>query len=185
MANIIDKIEDIVRFKGKKGLAGIWLDEHKLIDAAAETKASGVKKFDAISPFPLHGIDEAMGIPRSWIPWVTFIMGMSGAAFGTWLTWWTSAVNWPVIIAGKPFWSLPAFIPIIFECTILFAALSSVGAMFALNGLPKIDPPTIDNDLTCHKFAIFVPEDDPGYDKAKLEEIFKKHGATEGKQAEF
>ncbi|NQY99977.1 MAG: DUF3341 domain-containing protein [Bdellovibrionales bacterium] len=182
---IVGSVEGLVRAKGKKGIAGIWTDDHAIIGAAAQTKALGIKKFDTISPFPLHGIDEAMGIPRSFIPWVTFIMGLAGCAFGTWFTWWTSAVNWPIIIAGKPHWSLPAFVPIIFECTILFAALSSVGAMFALNGLPKIDPPTIDPDLTCHKFAIFVPEDDPNYDADKLESLFKEHGAIEVKKAEF
>ena len=185
MASLIEKIEGLVRFKGKKGIAGIWIDEHQLIIAAEKTKQLGVKKFDAISPFPLHGIDEAMQIPRSFIPWVTFVAGMAGCIFGTWFTWWTSAVNWPVIIAGKPHWSLPAFVPIIFECTILFAALSSVGVMFAVNGLPKIDPPIIDPDLTCSKFAIFVAEDDPGYDEEKLKNLFNENGATEVRQAEF
>lgn len=185
MDKLFTKLEDILRPKGKKGLAGIWEDEHKLIEAARQTRALGIKKFEAISPFPLHGIDEAMGIPRSWIPWVTFVFGLLGCAFGTWFTWWTSAVDWPLIIAGKPFWSLPAFVPIMFECTILFAALSSVGVMIGLCGMPAIDPHTIDPDLTCHKFAIFVPEDEPGFDAAKLERLFKDNGAINVRGAEF
>jgi hypothetical protein len=85
-------------------------------------------------------------------------------------------------VGGKPFFSLPAFIPVVFELTILFAALSSVGALFYFCGLPKVDPPVIDPDLTSHKFAIFIPKDDVGYDEAKISEIFKQMGATEVKK---
>ena len=81
--------------------------------------------------------------------------------------------------------SLAAFIPVIFECTILFAALSSVAAMFLVNGLPKVDPPTIDPDLTCSKFALFVPEDDHGYDSDRVEKLFRDLGADEVKRTEF
>ena len=66
-------------------------------------------------------------------------------------------MDWPLNVGGKPMWSLAAFIPVIFECTILFSALSSVGAMIVINGLPKVDPPTIDPDLTSHKFALWIP----------------------------
>jgi len=176
---------NLLKAKSTKGVAGIWLDEHKLVEAAAKTRAAGYKKFEAISPFPLHGIDEAMGIPLSWIPWVTFIMGLTGCTFGVWFTWWASAVDWPVLIGGKPMWSLPAFIPVIFECTILLAALSSVGALLAICGLPKVDPAVIDPALTSHKFALFVPETDAGYDPEKIERLFKEAGATEVKRTEF
>jgi len=182
---IIDKVIAAVSSKGTPGIAGIWTDEHQLVEAARKTRESGVEGFEAISPFPLHGIDEAMGIPRSFIPWVTFVMGSTGCLFGLWFTWWTSAVNWPLIIAGKPMWSVPAFIPVIFECTILFAALSSVGALFFIAGLPKVEPPIIDPDLTSHKFALFVPKSAKGYDGQKLEKLFKDMGASEVKQTQF
>ncbi len=182
---IIDKVIDCLRPAGKPGIAGIWLDEHKLVDAARRARESGLTKFEAISPFPIHGIDEAMGIPLSFIPWVTFIFGLSGFAFGTWFTWWTSAVDWPIIISGKPMWSLPAFVPIMFELTILFGALSSVAALILLCGLPKVDPPVIDPDLTSHKFALFVPENDTGFNAAQIEKLFKDMGAVEVKRAEF
>ena len=185
MANPIEILENLLRPKAKSGLVGIWLDEHKLVDAAKKVRESGVQKFEAISPFPLHGIDDAMGIPRSIIPWVTFIFGLLGCGLGLLFTYWVSAVDWPLIIGGKPMFSLAAFIPVIFECTILFAALSSVGAMFYINGLPKIDPVIIDPDLTCHKFALFVPEESDGYSKESLEKIFKDMGAIEVRPAEF
>lgn len=182
--DIIENLIQKVRPKGKRGIAGLWTDEHKMVDAARQVRMSGVKNFDAISPFPLHGIDDAMGIPFSFIPWVTFIFGLTGLSFGTWFTWWASASDWPLIIGGKPMWSLPAFVPIMFELTILFSALSSVGALI-FTGLPKVDPPIIDPALSSHKFGIFVPTDSTGYNAANLEKIFRDHGAVEVKQAEF
>jgi hypothetical protein len=168
-----------------KGIAGIWLDEHKVVSAARKTREAGFAKFEAITPYPVHGMEEACGIKRSWLPYVTFTAAVVGGTLGLLLTWWTSAVNWQVNVGGKPFFSLPAFIPIIFELTVLFAALSSVVALFIVTKMPKIDPPTIDPDLTSHKFAIFVPQNDAGYDEAKLEKMFRDLGAVEVKRTEF
>lgn len=183
--DIIDKLIGAARPQGRRGLAGIWLDEHALVKAAAEVRKAGIKNFEALSPFPIHGIDEAMGIPFSFIPWVTFIFGFIGFAFGVWFTWWTSAVDWALNIGGKPFFSVPAFVPVMFELTILFAALSSVATLFVKCGLPQIDPPVIDPALTSHKFALWVPESGPGYSAAQVEKLFRDHGAVEIKRAEF
>ena len=164
------------------GIAGIFTEEHQVLVAARKMREMGFTKFDAISPYPIHGMEEACDIKRSWIPYVTFVAGLCGLSFGLWFTWWTSAVNWAVNVGGKPFFSLPAFIPICFELTVLFAALSSVGALFYATGIPRIDPPTIDPDLTSHKFAIFVPQNDTGYDEAKLEKVFRELGVSEVKK---
>lgn len=82
-------------------------------------------------------------------------------------------------------WSLAAFIPVIFECVILFAALISVGSMIAINGLPKVNPPVIDPDLTSHKFALFVPENTQGFDMAKIEQHMRSLGAVDVRRTEF
>jgi Protein of unknown function (DUF3341) len=170
--------------KYQQGLAALFLEEHQVVEAARKLTELGYFKFDAISPYPIHGMEEACNIKRSWIPYVTFIFALTGMSGGLALTWWTSAVNWPINVGGKPFFSLPAFIPIIFELTILFAALSSVVALFVACGLPAVDPPVIDLDLTCSKFAIFVPENDKGFDEKKLTDLFKGFGASEVKRAE-
>jgi hypothetical protein len=183
--DIIEKLIQIARPKARRGVAGIWLDEHQLVKAARKVRESGYTKFEAISPFPLHGIDEAMAIPFSWIPWFTLFCGLSGFAFGTWFTWWASAVDWALIIGGKPMWSLPAFVPIMFELTILFGALGSVGALFFACGLPQIDPPVIDPAFTSHKFGLFIPEDDTGFNSAQIEKILRDAGAVEVKRAEY
>jgi hypothetical protein len=185
MNNLVDKIQNFMRPKTSPGIVGIWLNDHGLVKAAKRTRDMGITKAEAISPFPLHGIDEALGIPRSSIPWVTFIFGMTGCLFGVWFTWYVAAHDWPVNIGGKPMWSFAAFIPIIFETTVLLAALSSVGAMILINGLPKVDPVVIDPALTSHKFALFVPESDSAYNADQLEKLFKEMGADEVRKAEF
>lgn len=172
----------MVNSKRVGGIAGIWLDDHKMMEAAAKFRDLGYKKFDAITPFPVHGLEQAMGIKRSWIPYVTFAAGITGGSLGLLLQYWTSSVSWALNIGGKPFFSIPAFIPITFELTVLFAALFSVGALIIVCGLPKVDPPIIDVDLTSHKFAIYVPEDEPGYDAVKIEQMFKSLGAVEVKR---
>ncbi len=171
--------------KFKMGVAAIYDSEEKVLHAAKSFYAQGFRKFDAISPYPIHGMEEACGIKRSMIPWVTFGAGAVGLTCGLLLTWWTSAVNWPINVGGKPYFSLPAFIPIVFELTILFAAHSSVAALFVLCGLPKKQPPVIDLDLTCHKFAIFVPEEDFGFEFQKVEALMKSTGAESIKKTEF
>src|SRR5690606_12813391 len=93
--NCFTKLENFLAPKGQKGLVGIWSDENKMIEAAHKTRQHGCTKFDAVTPFPMHAVDEAVGIPRSWLPWVTFTFGLLGCLFGIWFTWWTSAVDWP------------------------------------------------------------------------------------------
>lgn len=168
--------------KRQSGVAGIWSDDEKILEAAAKMRDAGYKKFDAITPFPVHGMEEAVGIKRSGIPYVTFVAGLTGCGAGLLLQYWTSAVSWPINVGGKPMFSLPAFIPVTFELTILFAALFSVGTMFFLNGLPKVDPPIIDKDLTSHKFALWVPDDEEGYNVEKVEAFLKELGAEEVKR---
>lgn len=176
-------MKDLSRYKAKSGVAALWTEEEDFLQAVQSIYKEGKIKPVSITPYPVHGLEEATETPRSWIPWVALIFGISGCLFGLWFTWWTSAVNWPIIVGGKPFWSLPAFIPIIFELTILFSAFGSIGALFWACGLPHIEPPVIDKALSSHKFALFVPEKD--HPKDKVKDLFKKAGAPEIKETEF
>ena len=168
--------------KRVSGVAGMWSDDHDILKAAEKMREAGYKKFDAITPFPVHGMEEAIGIRRSWIPYVTMVGALVGGACGLGLQYWTSAVSWALNVGGKPFFSLPAFIPVTFELTILFAALSSVITMFLVNGLPTVNPPILDPDLTSHKFALWVPDTEEGYDVDKVENFLKELGAEETKR---
>ena len=177
------KVIQLISYKGQKGVAGIWTKESDFLKAVQFIYETEKLKPITITPYPVHGLEEKTGTPRSWIPWLALVCGISGCLFGLWFTWWTSAVNWPIIVGGKPFWSLPAFVPVIFELTILFSAMGSIGALFYACGLPSIDPPVIDKDLTCHKFAVFFPEQDCSKEKAKA--VLEKTKATQIKETEF
>jgi len=157
-------------FKKQSGVMAVFTEEHQILTAAQKVQDAGYTVFDAITPYPVHGLEEAVGVKRSWIPWVTFFAGAFGCIFGTWFTWWTSAVSWPINVGGKPMWSLPAFVPIIFELTILFAALASVKVMFVACGMPSVNPPVVDEDLTSHKFGLFISSLDS---KFKSDEAIK------------
>ena len=106
-----------------------------LVDAANKTHAAGYRKIDAYSPFPVEGLADAVGAPHD-VPLVVLIGGIIGGLTGYLMQWWMAAVDYPLNIGGKPPHSWPAFIVITFEMTILFAGISAVLGMLALNGLP-------------------------------------------------
>ncbi len=172
-------MEVVTMAKKMSGVLGLWSDESKVLVAARKVREAGFKKFDAITPYPVHGMEEAVGIKRSGIPWVTFGAGLLGGVLGLYFQYWVASVDWPINIGGKPFFSLPAFIPVTFETTVLFAALFSVAAMILVNGLPAVNPKILDPDLTSHKFAILIPNNDVGYSQGKVEDLLKELGADE------
>ena len=158
----------------KKVIAVLFEDEGAFLSAAREAKDKGIGNLNAVTPYPVHGLEQILKIKRSWIPWVTFIFGVTGLLAGLGLTYYTSAVSWPLVIGGKPFFSLPAFIPVIFECTVLFSALASVAALFYACDLPRVNPPVLDKDLTSHKFALYCPLE--GSSEEEVRKIFEKFG---------
>src|SRR5689334_9955529 len=109
--------------KGRQlaGVIGFYQDPHALLEATAKARDAKYKDFDAFTPYPVHGMDAAQGLKRSSLPFVTFAAGITGCSLGFLLQYWTSVVDWPLIVGGKPFNSWPAFVPVMFECTILFA----------------------------------------------------------------
>jgi hypothetical protein len=107
-----------------------------LVAAADRTREAGYKKIDAYSPFPVEGLAEAIGFHLDLVPLITLIGGIVGGASGFLMQYWMSVVSYPTNIGGKPYNSWPSFIIITFEMTILFAAISAVLGMLALNGLP-------------------------------------------------
>ncbi len=108
-----------------------------LLKAAKTVREAGYRHFDTHSPFPVHGMDRAMGLPPSKVGFAALGGGLTGLALGTWLQWWTSAVDYPLNISNKPLFAYEPSIPVMFELTILLSALGAVAGMFALNGLPR------------------------------------------------
>ena len=118
------------------GLVAEFSDPNELVAAAHQTHAAGYRKFDCYTPFPIEELAEAMGEHRSYLPLLVLIGGILGGLGGFALCYWTSVVDYPLIVGGRPFNSWPSFIPVTFECTILGASLTAVFALLGLNGLP-------------------------------------------------
>ena len=118
------------------GLMAEFRTPQELVEAAARARSEGYRRMDAYSPFPMEALSEALHLPESKVPLLVLIGGLLGAIAGFSLQYWVSVVEYPLDIGGKPYNSWPAFIPVIFECTILCAGLFTVLGMLALNGLP-------------------------------------------------
>lgn len=136
-------------------------DEVPLLQAVKKLKESKEIISDVLSPFPVHGLDEALSIKRSRIPVVGFIFGALGAILAFGFQAWVFTVSYPLIIGGKPFFSVPTFVPITFEVTVLFAGLSMVAALLIRSHLkPEIKFTPVDERITDDRFVILVDTPD-------------------------
>jgi hypothetical protein len=154
--------------------------EEKLLHSTEKAMDKKIEIYDIYTPFPVHGLDEAMGIKRSILPYVTFLAGASGLMLALGFQIWTSAVDWPTVIGGKPFISIPAFIPITFEITVLLGAHTTVLAFLVLNKLyPGKKPLILDPAQTEDKFIMAIEKDKANVDDVTA--LLKEHGAIEVK----
>ena len=152
-----------------------------LYHACEQVRDAGFTKWDAHSPFPVHGLDKAMGLRRSPLPWIVLPMGLLGAALGFGLQWWVHTAAYPLVISGKPYNSWPAFIPITFEVAILFAALATVFGMLGLNRLPMHHHPLFHSKVfekvTDDAFFISIESWDPRFDASATGKLLESLGA--------
>jgi mono/diheme cytochrome c family protein len=163
------------------GLLAEYDTPGELIAAARRVRDAGYTEFDCYSPFPVHGIDEAMGIKRTILPLLVLGGGFTGLFLGGLLQWWTNAYNWPWNISGKPTWSLPANIPIIFECTILIAVFTTFFGMWILNKLPQVWHPFFRLDrfarVSDDAFLLGIEAKDARFDLAATTKLLESEGA--------
>ena len=110
-------------------------DEADVLAATKHVRSQGLEVVDVYTPYAVHGLDKAMGLSPSRLTWVCFGCGALGALSMTWFQFWTSAVDWPINVGGKPWNSLPAFVPVLFEFCVLLAGLGAVAALFLRCGL--------------------------------------------------
>ncbi len=162
------------------GWVAEYSDDNQLLDAARKVRDSGYSRTDAFTPFPVHGIDEALGIKSTVLPWFTLCAGATGTCIALLMQWWMNSVDYPYIISGKPFSSWPAFIPVAFELTILFAAYTTVFAMLGLNGLPKFSNPMFTNPkfdrATDDRFFLWVDSRDKYFNTEKVKSLLESTG---------
>lgn len=154
-------------------------DVSKAVHAAEKVRDAGYKIWDTHTPFPVHGLTDAMGMKDTRLPWLVLICGAVGAAAGLGMQYWMNAVDYPLNIAGKPLFSLPANIPVMFESTILLSAISAFVGMLVFNGLPRWHNPVFQSErfrrVTNDRFFIVVEARDPLFEteetKAFLESL--------------
>jgi len=173
------------------GVMGEFHDVDSVIAAAEKIRDAGFVQWDVHSPFPIHGIDRAMGIRPTILPWIVLGGGITGLLGGLVLSFWANATSLPglpyalpgyqMLISGKPIWSLPANIPVIFETTVLLSAFGAVFGMLLLNRLPMLYHPLFKSArfarVTDDRFFVVIEATDPRFDRKSAAEFLRSLGA--------
>ncbi|MEP7354670.1 MAG: DUF3341 domain-containing protein [Acidobacteriota bacterium] len=190
-AKAANSAEAIAQLKNKLGIGddkvyaamGIFSTPDELVAAGKKIYAMGYRRLDAMSPFPVHGIDDALGIPPSKIGWIVIFFAMLGMATAQGLIYYVGVINYPLVIGGKPLFDFTFSIPVTFELTILFTGIATTVAIFALNGLPRLYHPSM-NYKNAHRasddqFILMIESDDPKFEPAKAANDLRSVGAGE------
>jgi len=162
------------------GLLAEFENPAALMEAAKKTRDAGYEKFDCHSPFAIHGMDQAMGLKRSPLGWIIGLAALIGTSGALALQWWTSSIDYPMVISGKPLFSYQAYVPVTFAIGVLFSAFAALVGMLAINGLPRLHHPVFYSDnfakVTDDGFFISIEADDPKFDITRTEEFLKSIG---------
>jgi hypothetical protein len=152
---------------GPFGIIAEFDHPQTLLDAANKALDAGYSRMDAFTPYPVHGLAEAIGFNEAKVPWIVFLGGFTGAAGGMGLQWWVSTQAYPLNIGGRPLFSWPAFIPPAFETTILLASFGAVFGMILLNRLPQPHHPVFEapnfERASQDRFFLLIEARDPAY----------------------
>jgi hypothetical protein len=164
------------------GLLAEFETPQDLVRAASAVRDAGYTRWDAHTPFPLHGLDDAMGIKPTRLPYLVLGAAATGTICGLLMQWWMNAVDYPLIISGKPFNSLPADIPVTFELTVLLASLTAFIGMLVANALPRFHHPLFGSArfrrVTTDAFFIAIEAGDPRFDRETTERLLVEARAT-------
>ena len=172
--------------KIRQGLYGViaeFNDPQTLLDAANAVREKGYTSIDAFSPFPIHGLAEAVGFHKSRLSSIVLGMGLIGGIGGFFMCWYANVIAYPLNIGGKPYNSWPAWIPIAFECAILLAAFGAVFGMLALNGLPMPYHPVFNvrrfDSASRDKFFLVIQTRDPKFRLDEVRQLLRSLGPRE------
>jgi hypothetical protein len=164
------------------GVVAEFANPAELLHAAQKLHDLGYRKFETWSPFPIHGMDDAMGLSGSKVPWITLGGGLTGLSIGLLLQWWTGAVDYPMVIGGKPYFAWQFAVPVTFELSILLSAFGTVFGMFALNLMPRpyhpLDKVPSFRRVTDDKFFLSIEVSDPLFDMEKTQELLSELGGS-------
>jgi len=163
------------------GMIGEYATAADVYHAAEHFRDEGYAEWDVYSAFPIHGIEDAMGVKRTILPLIVAGGGFTGAAFGWWMQWYVG-LDYPIVVQGKPYADFQPLLMVTFELGILFAAFSSLFGMLSLNGLPRFHHPLFKKNrfLKCSddRFMICVEAIDEKFDPSKTRGLFEKTGAA-------
>lgn len=158
----------------------VFENEGDLLGATRAVRERGLKIVDAYTPYAVHGLDEAMGLRPTRLPVVCFVAAAAGAILKLWFEFWTAVVDWPLNIGGKPWNSLPAFVPVTFEVMVLSAGLTTVFAFILISRLrPGREPRLAHPRVTDDRFVLAIEQSDATFDFARVRRLLKAHHALE------
>lgn len=171
----------------KHYILGVFNDEDVLVHAVEKVRGSGVRIHEVFSPFPVHGLDEALGYKRTRLPIAAFMFGLLGTCLALLMQYWMLGYDWPMIIGGKNFASLPPFIPVTFELTVLLSALGMVATFLIVSDLkPYKKPRQFDVRSTDDKHIMAIDlASNQGRSKDELSQLLREAGAEEVNEKEF
>src|SRR5438874_8486417 len=153
----------------------------EIVRAAATVRDTGFRRWDVFTPFPVHGMDRAMGLKNSKVGWFAFIGGVTGYTCGMLMIWFMNAVDYPLVVGGKPMFSPFSAFPPSYELTILFGAFGSLGGMLFLNRLPRLYHPLLKNrrfsKVTHDRFFVVVECGDPKYSETETRKLLEEAGS--------
>lgn len=163
------------------GLIAEFDNTTDVLHAAEKVRKAGFRKWDVFMPFPVHGMDKAMGIRNSRVGWFSFLGGVAGYATGMVMIWWMNAVDYPLVVGGKPMFSPYGAFPPSYELTILFGAFGAVFGMLFLNRLPRLHHPLLKhkrfNQVTHDKFFVVIETADPKYSETETRKLLEAAGS--------
>jgi Protein of unknown function (DUF3341) len=171
----------------KNFVVGIFDNEDILLEGVEKIRGNGVKIHEVYSPFPVHGLDEVLGYKRSRLPIAAFLFGMTGTSLALLMQIWMLGYDWPMIIGGKNFASLPPFIPVTFELTVLLAALGMVATFMIVSDMkPYKWPRQFDLRSTDDKHVMAIDlAINKGMSRDDIKKILKEAGASEANDKNF
>ena len=171
----------------KNFVVGVFDNEEVLLDGIGKVRTNGLKIHDVFSPFPVHGIDDALGLKKSRLPKAAFLFGLTGTSLALTMQIWMLGYDWPMIIGGKNYASLPPFIPVTFELTVLLSALGMVATFMIISDLkPYRWPRQFDVRSTDDKHVMAIDLAlNGGKSKEEISRILKDAGASEVNDKNF
>jgi hypothetical protein len=165
------------------GLVATFESTGALIRAAAQVRDAGYHQWDCITPFPVHGLDQAMGVGRSHVPRFSLAGGITGFCTGMCMIFYMNGFDYALTVGGKPFFSPLFAFPVSYELTILFTAFATIGGMFFLNGLPMHYHPVLNypniSRATNDRFLIVIERADPRFEPAATRALLERVGGME------